>query len=54
VADWSHPPEVRFDELVQPARLELALLDLQVVREIGRDRAMAVTKSGAMGEVAIY
>ena len=35
MADRSHPPEVRFDEVVQPARLELPLLDQQVTRQLG-------------------
>ena len=33
MADRSHPPEVRFDELVQPDRLGFALLDAQVGAE---------------------
>ena len=35
MADWSHPPEVRFDELVQPARIELPLLDPEFGRDLG-------------------
>jgi hypothetical protein len=33
MADRSHSQEVHFDELVQPARLQLPLLDPQVARQ---------------------